>query len=189
MKFPARAIVAVGLAVVGLLSSGCSASGTPSRADARDFRLPALRDPGTTISLASYAGRPLIITFFASWCPSCTAQTKLMANFYRIYHRKTTVIGIDSSDPKAAALSLVRRDMVTFPVAADPTLGTATAFGAPGLPAIYFLDAAHRVVARILGPVTWQQLSADVAVMDSPAVTDSDARPASVTSRSSAASR
>jgi cytochrome c biogenesis protein CcmG, thiol:disulfide interchange protein DsbE len=161
MANPHRAAAAAGLAVAALVSAGCGRAA--ATADSRNFSLPALREPGKTISLAAYAGRPVILTFFASWCPPCQQNTAVIARYYRAYHRQVTIIGIDSADQRSAARRLVRRDGVTFAVAADPTLGTASAYGAPGLPATYFLNAQHKVASKVLGPITWQQLSAGAA--------------------------
>ena len=169
MTYRARALAAVAVVLAGLLGSGCSSSaGGPSRADSRAFTLHELQHPAVRISLASYPGQPVIVSFFASWCPACLAEAQTVASYYLFrqgHHRHVTIIGIDPSDGRAAALSLLRQANVTFPVATDSTMATATAFGTPGLPATFFLNAQHHVVRRILGPVSWQQLSAGVAEM------------------------
>jgi thiol-disulfide isomerase/thioredoxin len=152
---------------VTALAAGC-ARGQVSAADARNFSLPGLRHPGQTIALSGYANRPVIISFFASWCPPCQRDTAVLARFNRAYHRQATIIGIDSSDRRPTALRLLRRSRARFAVAADPSLATANAYGAPGLPATYFLNARHKVVAKVLGPITWQQLLGGLAQLNDP---------------------
>ncbi|MGO8883183.1 MAG: TlpA family protein disulfide reductase [Streptosporangiaceae bacterium] len=184
MTRPVRAIFPVAVALAALLAGGCSSSGSqaggetgssgPKGVDGRDFALHELRDPAARISMASYAGQPVIVSFFASWCPACQQETQTIAEYYRFNHRHdghVHVIGVDPADQRGAALSLIRRDKVTFPVVTDQTMATATAFGAPGLPATYFLNAEHHVVRKILGPVTWLQLTQGVARMNSSSTT------------------
>ncbi len=103
--------------------------------------------------------------------PDLQPATRLIAHYYRIYHRRAPVIGVDTSDTREAALDMLRADGVTFPVAAAPTLGTASAFGAAGLPATYFLDAQHDVVTKVLGAVSWQQLLDGTTLMHDPSPT------------------
>ncbi len=167
-RFPGRQIAAVGLAAVALLSAGCSAAASQP-AGTRDFSLPSLSHPGQAISLAGYQGQPLIVTFFGSWCPSCQRTARMIAHYYRIYHGKATIIGVDSSDPRREALSFVQANRIGFPVAADRTLGTASAYGTVGLPATYFLDAQHKVIASVLGVINWQQLRNGTVLIHNPA--------------------
>jgi thiol-disulfide isomerase/thioredoxin len=170
MRFPRRIAAAASLAIAATVAAGCSAGGpaVPAGATTRAFTLPALSQGGAQISLARYNGHPVIVTFFATWCPTCQASAQTIARFYRAYHRQAPVIGVDISDPRGAGLRLVRSAQVGFPVAASPTLRTASAYGAPGLPATYFLNARHVVVYKALGPVQWQQLVTGTTLMISP---------------------
>ena len=169
MRFLRRSAAAAGLAIAATVTAGCSAGGpaVPAGATTRAFTLPALGQGGA-ISLARYAGHPVILTFFASWCPTCQASAQTIARFYRAYPRQAAVIGVDIGDRRAAGLRLVRAAGVGFPVAASPTLRTAQAYGASGLPATYFLNARHVVVYKALGPVKWQQLVTGTTLMISP---------------------
>ncbi len=148
-------------AVAALLAGGCgAAAGSP--AQGRNFNLRVVRNPDTRVSLAAYAGRPVIVSFFSSYCLTCMPETATLARYYRFNHRHhgdVTIIGIDPSDQPAAALSLLNQAGVSFPVLADPSMTTATAFGTPGLPATFFLNARHHVVRKVLGPITLQQLT------------------------------
>jgi thiol-disulfide isomerase/thioredoxin len=42
------------------------------------FSLPSLGG-GDTVSLAAFRGTPIIVNFFASWCPDCRAELDAMA--------------------------------------------------------------------------------------------------------------
>jgi thiol-disulfide isomerase/thioredoxin len=121
---------------------------------------------GHRIALSDYAGKPVIINFFASWSPPCAAETQLLARFYRFYHGRVQIIGVDSRDNRHAALRLLRRSLVTYPVATDPSLVVAARYRAPGLPATYFLNARHQVVRADLGWLNWKKLRAGVRAMN-----------------------
>jgi cytochrome c biogenesis protein CcmG/thiol:disulfide interchange protein DsbE len=155
-------LAAVGLAVAACLGPRVLASGQA----ASSFSLPELTSSGHQIALSDYAGQPVIINFFASWSPPCTAETQLLAHFYRFYHGKVQVIGVDSRDDRSSALSLMRKSLVTYPVVNDPSLTVAARYRVPGIPATYFLNARHQVVKADLGWLSWKKLEAGVRAMN-----------------------
>jgi cytochrome c biogenesis protein CcmG/thiol:disulfide interchange protein DsbE len=134
---------------------------------AKNFSLASLGQVGGGVSLASYAGRPVIVNFFASWCVPCQRETPLLARYYAGHGGRVIVLGIDANDEQAAALSFIARAGVRYPVGWDPfPAPTTTSYGVYALPQTFFLDAKHRIVARVLGPVTARLLATDVALMN-----------------------
>ena len=146
----AASLVAIALVV--------SASSTPAGAApdpaAPAFSLPLLSQSGSQVSLSDYAGRPLIVNFFASWCTPCQQETPLLARFYRAEHDRVAVVGLDENDGLGSATSFTHREGVGYPVGFDPHAIAASAYGVAALPQTFFLDARHRIVDRVFGAVT-----------------------------------
>jgi cytochrome c biogenesis protein CcmG/thiol:disulfide interchange protein DsbE len=160
----AVAAVIVALSVLGATIG----SGAPSHrlSTARNFTLSALGRPGRHVSLASLAGRPVIVNFFASWCEPCKRETPLIARYYRTTHGHPAVIGIDVNDSAAAAEAFIRENGVAYPVGVDPLpMNTAIAYRLPGLPATFFLNARHQIVKRVFGALTPATLAAGRKLM------------------------
>jgi cytochrome c biogenesis protein CcmG/thiol:disulfide interchange protein DsbE len=155
--------------VVALLAVGATSGGSPKHAPpprAQAFTLPELGHPGQHISLAQYAGHPLILNFFASWCEPCQRETPLIARFYRSHRRSVIIIGVDVNDSNSAGLAFARKMGVAYPVASDPAPMTmALNYGVAALPQTFFLNAQHRVVKRLIQAVTLADLRGGVAVM------------------------
>ena len=105
---------------------------------------------GRTVSLAAYAGKPIVLNKWASWCTGCYAEARALATFERT-HPQAQVVGVDIQDSKAAARAFYRRFGWRHPSIFDPNGLIAARFQLQGLPATLFLDRSHRVVARILG--------------------------------------
>jgi len=167
----ASAIIAV--AVVGSFAgiawagTGSAKIASPADKPAAAFSVPVLGPSGvgtSRVSLGSYAGKPLIVNFFASWCPPCKQETPLLARFYHAEHGKIALVGLDENDSLANALKFTSHEGVSYPVGWDPGILAASAYGVSGLPQTFFLDARHRIVLRIYGAVTTADLSKGVAL-------------------------
>lgn len=154
--------VAGSLTGIALAGSGSPRAAPDPPAPA--FALPVLGHFAQRISLADYAGRPLIVNFFASWCEPCQQETPLLARFYRGEHSQVALVGLDENDLLSHALSFARAKGVTYPVGWDPKAAAASAYGVGGLPQTFFLDARHRIVDRVFGAVTLAELDKGIAL-------------------------
>jgi cytochrome c biogenesis protein CcmG, thiol:disulfide interchange protein DsbE len=157
--------------VAALLALGATSAGpgkaVVSHPRAPAFSLAVLGHPGQQISLAQYAGRPLIINFFASWCTPCQRETPLIAGYHRS-HPGVTILGVDVNDSSSAALAFVHKTGVSYPVVADPApMAMTLSYGVVALPQTFFLDAQHRIVKRVIRAVTRTDLNTGVALMTS----------------------
>ena len=159
------ACVAASLVAIALVASG---SGVPAGAAADPvaptFSLPALGQSGQEVSLSDYAGRPLIVNFFASWCEPCQKETPLLATFYRTEHGKVAIVGLDENDVLGSATSFTHKEGVSYPVGFDPAAIAASAYGVAALPQTFFLDARHRIVDRVFGAVTLADINRGIAL-------------------------
>ena len=162
----AAALLVAAIVAVSLAGNGAGA-GPRTLPAARNFALRELGHPGRKVTLAAFAGRPVIVNFFASWCTPCKLETPTLARFYRESGGRAAIIGVDSNDETGPALRFVHSSGVRYPVGVDPLpAATTISYGVQALPQTFFLNARHRIVKRIFGAVTVQELSAGVALMD-----------------------
>jgi thiol-disulfide isomerase/thioredoxin len=130
---------------------------------APDFTLPALGGGGS-VSLAAFRGRPVVLSFFASWCPHCREELGSVAAVARAYAGRIAVVGIDSNESSdAAAKRLLAGAHASYPVALDPDAKVATRYEVVALPVTYFLNANGKVVGATLGTQTVSSLTHWVA--------------------------
>lgn len=157
------------LAIVLITAVTAGSKAAPARAQpsAKAFTLGVLGHAGQHVSLAGYAGRPLIINFFASWCTACKRETPLLAKYYAEHHGKDLIIGIDANDQAGPAQSFAHAAGVTYPVGVDPFPSpVTTSYGVYALPQTFFLNARHRIVKHVIGAVTVADLNQGIALMD-----------------------
>lgn len=160
----AAALLAI--VVLSMLTVGGKPAPPRVQPVAKAFTLGVLGQPGQHVSLAAFAGRPLIINFFASWCQPCKRETPLLARFYAEHRGGTLIIGIDANDEAGPAEKFVHAAGVTYPVGFDPSAAATTSYGVYALPQTFFLNARHRIVKHVIGGVTLTELNQGVALMD-----------------------
>ncbi len=152
------ALVAVGflgLLVWGMLNkqpiTGLSGVTRVNRA-APDFTLTTFK--GTTISLQDLRGKPVVINFWASWCPPCRVEAPLIERTWRAYKKRGLIfLGVNIQDRKEDALNYIREFAITYPNGPDPTGEISIDFGVSGLPVTFFVSSKGEVVRRWVGAI------------------------------------
>lgn len=150
-------VVAGALAVAAVLAAGIVvARGTgvaepivQARGDTVSF---SGTDPitGKHVALDDYAGKPVVVNVWGSWCPGCIAEAEDLRRFASD-HPEVQVIGVDLQDTKGAAKDFYVRWRWTHPSVFDPDGEISFALGLQGTPSTFFLDREHRIVTRIVG--------------------------------------
>ncbi len=130
----------------------------------RSFDTPA----ETTLSMASFKGKPLLLNFWATWCPPCIAELPLLNAFYRENAANGwQVMGIAVDQPSAVR-AFMEKMPLDFPVAMAGLGGTdlSRSLGnlGGGLPFTVLFAADGRILHRKIGQLTpenlrqWSQL-------------------------------
>ncbi len=130
------------------------------------FSLPSL-EGGQPVALAAYRGTPVIVNFFASWCPDCRQELAAVATVAERATGRVAVIGVDSNESSdTEAVRLLAAAGAHYPVGLDPRATIATRYLVSALPVSYFLNAQGRVAGAALGPQTVLSLQRWVARLE-----------------------
>jgi cytochrome c biogenesis protein CcmG/thiol:disulfide interchange protein DsbE len=113
---------------------------------------------GEPFSLSEYRGTPVVINFWASWCPSCVAEMPDFEKVHKDLRGEVAFIGIDQRDDRNAAEALAQQTGVTYRLAEDPDGRVFDAFGGVGMPTTAFIDADGNVVDVVTGQLTEELL-------------------------------
>lgn len=118
---------------------------------------------GAPLKMESLRGRPLLVNFWATWCPPCVDELPLLDQFYRENAANGwQVVGLAIDQPSAVR-SFLARTPIRFPVGLAGLGGTelarALGNGVGGLPFTVVVDGAGKVVQRRMGRVTQADLA------------------------------
>ncbi len=96
---------------------------------------------GKAVSLSDYRGQPVWLTFGASWCAACQAESPdIQAAYLSHKSRGVVVLSVSISEDTAAVRDFGDRTGLTFPMVADPDTRVASAYRVLGIPAHFFID-------------------------------------------------
>lgn len=118
---------------------------------------------GGTVTLSQFEGNPLVMNFWASWCPQCIAEMPDFEKVFQDVKDDVQFLGVNTSDNKSAAEDLASQTGVTYPLASDPNGEVFTAFRGAGMPTTVFIDADGRVIDVVTGQLSEDQLREKIA--------------------------
>lgn len=129
---------------------------------APDFQLPSL--DGGVIDLQSLRGKPVWITFWASWCPPCRAESpELIAAYQRHAADGLVILAIDVGEDPAAVAQYVEKAGLPFSIGMDRTTAVAAQYRVRGLPTHYFVDAEGVLRETKIGPMGAKEIERRLA--------------------------
>lgn len=107
---------------------------------------------GTTISMADLRGKPVILNFWASWCPPCRVEAPLVENTWRMFKTHGIVfLGVNVQDRKEDALGYLQEFKISYPNGPDPSGEIAINYGVSGLPVTFFISKNGEILRRWVG--------------------------------------
>ena len=153
-------VVAAVLVVTSRSSSDAnSADAAGSGASATEFTGEVLTP--ADFSVADYAGKPLVVNMFGSWCPPCNAEAPELAAFAE-QNPGVQVVGVACEDTEDGAVGFMEEFGLTFPLVLDDgTIVQDTAITA--YPTTIFYNAQGEEVDRIVGAATLDRFNASLA--------------------------
>jgi cytochrome c biogenesis protein CcmG/thiol:disulfide interchange protein DsbE len=107
---------------------------------------------GKTVSLADYAGKPVWLTFGASWCPDCRSEAPDVEAAYQKYQAQgLNILAVFISESPTDIGSYAQRAGLTFPIAVDQQTKIASEYRTMGIPTHFFIGADGRIKDVKLG--------------------------------------
>jgi cytochrome c biogenesis protein CcmG/thiol:disulfide interchange protein DsbE len=128
---------------------------------APDFHLPLLVPYNGQIELrlSDLRGRPVLVNFWASWCPPCREE---MPAFQRVWKKYSgeglMIVGVALQDTEDAATAFVHQVGVTYPVGMDMEGDSARGYNVTALPMTFFLDRDGNVASAWTGTLSEEEL-------------------------------
>jgi thiol-disulfide isomerase/thioredoxin len=108
---------------------------------------------GTSFALAEHLeedGRPVILNFWASWCPPCRDEMPDL-EAAAAAHPEILVLGVAIDDDPLAAEAFVTENGIGYPTGFDAAGRVARRYPSPALPSTFVISADGAVVQTVFG--------------------------------------
>ena len=151
-KKPAAARIPVSPEAIALQLRTAGLDVPTSDVSSVDFSLEALN--GKTVSLSSYKGKVVLLSFWATWCGPCKQEMPAMEKLYqKLKGKGLEVVAVDMMEDAATVSAFVKTNGYTFPVLLDTTgqVGGNGMYAAHEIPTNYIVDKAGKIVGRKIG--------------------------------------
>lgn len=109
---------------------------------------------GGTFNLADYRGKkPVVLDFWASWCPNCRRDMPNLNRYYDKHKDQVEVIGINLHENKSTVQKFISSQDINFPIALDPQSIAARKFGIQYTNTHFLISKEGKLVRTIPGDI------------------------------------
>ncbi len=151
-------VVLIGL--VAVFAGGDSTSADPSGDLATLSEFPLALPDGSETTLARHAGEPLVLNYFAAWCPPCAAE---LPDFEAVSQQRldeVTFVGISRDNTLGAWEGLIEQTGVTFETLYEGGVrGSFEEVGGLAMPTTVFITADGEIAQVFSGPLNDELLN------------------------------
>ena len=121
---------------------------------------------GNPLRLSDYAGRPVILNFWASWCGPCVEEFPLLRQAEQQHAADgLAVIGIVYQDRSEAARAFMQRMDADWPAAMDPGDSLASQYAIFAPPETFFIGRDGSIVGHQVGQFSRASLDRQIAAI------------------------
>jgi cytochrome c biogenesis protein CcmG, thiol:disulfide interchange protein DsbE len=152
------ALVGTGWIWAGRVTSGSGADGAslpPAPVvghPAPDFTLTMVN--GETFALSDHRGTPVVLNFWATWCPPCRAELPELEAASRRYQGQVVIVGVDQAEPASTVQAFAQQMGLTFPLPLDTSAQVSRLYRVRSLPTTYFIDREGIIREMQIGALT-----------------------------------
>lgn len=126
-------------------------------------------EDGTAVKLSELYGKPIILNFWASWCPPCKSEMPDFESMYQKYGEDIHFVMINLTDGQRETVesgaAYAEAQGFTFPVYFDSDLDAANNYQVYSVPMTYFLDAEGYAIARASGAIDAATLERGISMI------------------------
>lgn len=117
---------------------------------------------GNPVSLSDFAGKPVILNFWASWCGPCKSEMPDFNDAYNEYKDKIIFMMVNLTDgfreTVESASSYIKNAGYTFDVYFDTEIDAASKYNVYSVPMTYFINSDGNIVTHANGAINRQSL-------------------------------
>ncbi len=121
---------------------------------------------GRTWTSDDFAGKVVVLNFWATWCPPCKEEMPSLQTLHDISDNHTLVLAVNVNEPAARVARYAQSTGLSLPIALDPKSEMVRRFGVTAFPTTVLLGPDGQARWRIVGDVDWSGAQANAWLAD-----------------------
>ena len=124
---------------------------------------------GDPVKLSDMFGKPIVLNFWASWCPPCKAEMPDFDEICKEYDGKVTFMMVNLTDgvqeTVESARNFIHMMEYSFPVYYDTDMDASNTYGIQSIPTTFFIDAEGKLIAYASGAMDGETLKRGIGMV------------------------
>ena len=125
---------------------------------------------GSAVRLSDLRGKPVVLNFWASWCPPCRGEMPLFNESYLEKGEKIAFMMIDLVDgrreTREKGVQYVEEQGFSFPLYFDLEQEAAVSYNLTSIPMTVFVDREGYIVSSVIGAVNRETLQSGIGLIE-----------------------
>lgn len=114
---------------------------------------------GQSFSLSDLRGTPVVLNFWATWCPPCRAELPELQAASERLAGQVAIIGVNQGEAPADVQAFAGQLDLTFEIPLDVQMEASRRYQVRSLPTTFFIDRSGVIRQMQVGPLTEATLS------------------------------
>jgi thiol-disulfide isomerase/thioredoxin len=114
-----------------------------------------ITDSKRTVALDQFHGKPVVLNFWATWCPPCIEEMPSLVQLQKQLGDKVTIIAVSEDEDDSAYKQFVREHDIDLLTVRDSGQKINGLYGTTGFPETFVIDRSGKIVRKFIGPQEW----------------------------------
>jgi len=149
------------------LQNDVSTKDDAKNSSAPDFKV--FDNQGREVKLSDFKGKPVVLNFWASWCPPCRSEMPHFNEVYTQAGKNVVFMMVDLVDgqreTQARGQAFIEEQGYDFPVYFDNEQTAAQTYGITSIPTTYFINSKGTIVKAYRGAIDKETLQTAIDLL------------------------
>jgi thiol-disulfide isomerase/thioredoxin len=114
-----------------------------------------ITDSQRTVALNQFQGKPVVLNFWATWCPPCIQEMPALVQLQKQLGDKVTIIAVSEDDDDSAYKQFIRDHNVDLLTVRDSGQKANGLYGTFKFPETFVIDRDGKIVRKFIGAQEW----------------------------------
>lgn len=112
-------------------------------------------DGQKTVRLSELRGKPVLLNFWATWCPPCVQETPALVALQQQLGDKVVILAVSMDEDADAYKAFTAKRMPGLLTVRDPDKKSSALYGTFAYPESFLIDKDGKIQRKFIGAVEW----------------------------------